>query len=190
MLDGVRPTIINGECKLMELPWWPGPFYLVREWWLRDLIQSLTHGIITQTPTRWALLFSSMMVLVFIREGLTWRSSWSLPVIAVLFIIRGYVRTGRRLPSLCVVQFLFQVFYLLLHGLVVVLSMGYATAHLGMAFACLGGIHTSLSIPFILLILFIFRVRKITLSLGSYGFCLLGICLAWVFLVWTWSYHV
>ena len=190
MLYEVCPTIINGERKLMELPRYPSPFYPSLEGWLKDLIQNLTHGIITQALTRWALVFSSMMMLVFIRDDFTWRSSWSLPVIVVLFIIRGYVRTGRRLPSLCVVQFLFQVFYLLLHGLVVVLSMGYATAHLGMAFACLGGIHTSLSIPFILLILFIFRVRKITLSLGSYGFCLLGICLAWVFLVWTWSYHV
>ena len=70
-------------------------------------------------------------------------------------------------------QFLFQVIYLLLHGLVVVLFLGYATAHLGVAFARLGGMHTPLSILFILLILFMFRARKITLSL------------AWVFLVWT-----
>ena len=83
------------------------------------------------------------------------------------------------------VQFLFQVIYLLLHGLVVVLSLGYVIAHLGVAFARLGDIHTPFSIPFILLILFMFRARKITLSLGSYGFCPLGICLEWVFLVWT-----
>ena len=131
-----------------------------------------------------------MMVLVFIREGLAWRSSWSLLVIAVLFIIRGYVRTGRRPPPLCVVQFLFQVIYLLLHGLVIVLSLEYATAHLGMAFARPGGMHTPLSIPLILLILFMFRARKITLLLGSNGFFPLGISLVWVFLMWTWSYHV
>ena len=82
-------------------------------------------------------------------------------------------------------QFFFQVIYLLLHGLVAVLSLGYAIAHLGVAFARLGGIHIPLSIPFILLILFMIRARKITLSLGSYGFCPLGTCLAWVFLVWT-----
>ena len=82
-------------------------------------------------------------------------------------------------------QFLFQVIYLLLHGLVVVLSLGYATAHLGVAFTRLGGILTPLSIPFIPLILFMFRARRITLSLGPYGFCPLGTCLAWVFLVWT-----
>ena len=79
----------------------------------------------------------------------------------------------------------FQVIYLLLHGLVAVLSLGYATAHLGVAFARLGSIHTPFSIPFILLILFTFRVRKITLLLGFYEFCSLGIPLAWVFLVWT-----
>ena len=82
-------------------------------------------------------------------------------------------------------QFLFQAIYILLYGLVAVLSLGYVTAHLGMAFARLGGMHTPFSIPFILLILFMFRARKITLSLGSYGFCPLGIYLAWVFLVWT-----
>ena len=54
-------------------------------------------------------------------------------------------------------QFLFQVIYLLLHDLIAVSSLGYATAHLGVAFARLGGIHTSLSIPFILLILFMIR---------------------------------
>ena len=86
---------------------------------------------------------------------------------------------------MCVAQCLFQVIYLMLHGLVVVLSLGYTTTHLGVAFARLGGMHTPLSIPFILLILFMFRARKITLSLGSYGFYPLGICLAWVFLVWT-----
>ena len=82
-------------------------------------------------------------------------------------------------------QFLFQVIYLLLHDLVNVLSLGYATSLLGVAFVRLGGIHTPFSIPFILLILFMFRAKKITLLLGSYGFCPLGIPLVWVFLVWT-----
>ena len=79
----------------------------------------------------------------------------------------------------------FQVIYLLLHGLVAVLSLGYVTAHLGVAFARLGSIHTPLLIPFIPLILFMFRAKRITLSLGPYGFYLLGTCLAWVFLVWS-----
>ena len=39
-------------------------------------------------------------------------------------------------------KFFFQVIYLLLYDLVVVLSLGYTTAHLGVAFARLGGIHT------------------------------------------------
>ena len=76
-------------------------------------------------------------------------------------------------------NFFFQVIYLLLYDLVVVLSLGYTTAHLGVAFARLGGIHAPLSIPFILLILFVIRASKITLSLGSYGFYPLGSCLVW-----------
>ena len=71
-------------------------------------------------------------------------------------------------------QFLFQVIYLLLHDLVAVLSLRYATAHLGVAFAHLGGIHAPFSIPFILLVLSMIGASKITLSLGSYGFCPLG----------------
>ena len=80
-------------------------------------------------------------------------------------------------------QSFFQVFYLSLHGLTVVLSLGYVTAYLGMALARLGSMHTPLLIRFIALILL--RARKITLLLRPYGFCSLGIYLAWVFLVWT-----
>ena len=82
-------------------------------------------------------------------------------------------------------QFLFQVIYLLLHDLIVVSSLGYATAYLGVSFAHLGGIYAPLSIPFILQILFMIRASKITLSLGPYGFYPLGTCLARLFLVWT-----
>ena len=80
-------------------------------------------------------------------------------------------------------QFLFQVFYLLLHGLVVVPSLGYTIAHLGVAFAHLADMHTPFSIPFIFLISLMFGARKITLSLGSYGFYPLQTCLVWVFLM-------
>ena len=80
-------------------------------------------------------------------------------------------------------QSLFQVVYLSLHGLTIVLSLGYATIYLGMALAHLGSMHTPLLIPFIAPILL--RVRKITLPLKPDGFFLVGIGLAWVFLVWT-----
>ena len=117
-----------------------------------------------------------------------WGSSWSPPVTDILLFIRGYVEAGRGLPLLCMAQSLFQVIYLSLHGLTVVLSLGYATAYLGMALAHLGIIHTPILIPFIAPILL--KVKKITLPLRPYGFCLLGVCLTWVFLVWSWPYHV
>ena len=160
----------------------------MREGWLRDLIQNFIHGIITQALTRWVLVSPSMPLLFFIREGFAWGSSWSPLVTDVLLLIRKYVKAGRGPSSLCMAQSLFQVVYLSLHDLTVVLSLGYATAHLGMALARLGGMHTPLSIPFIAPILL--RVRKTSLPLRPYGFCSLGICLAWVFLVWTWPYHV
>ena len=82
----------------------------------------------------------------------------------------------------------FQVIDLSLHGLTIVLSLGYATTYLGIALTCLGSMYTPLLIPFIALILL--RVRRITLPLRPNGFCPLGIDLAWVFLVWTQPYHV
>ena len=95
------------------------------------------------------------------------------------FIIRGHVRTGRGHFPLCMAQLLFQVINFSLHGLVAVLSLGYVTSHSRMASARLGSLHTALSISFILLILFMLRVRKIILSLGSCGLCLLRTCLVW-----------
>ena len=77
----------------------------------------------------------------------------------------------------------FQVVVLSLHGLTVVLSLGYATTYLGMALAHLGSMHTPLSIPFIALILL--RVRRIILPLRPDGFYSLGISFAWIFLLWT-----
>ena len=62
-------------------------------------------------------------------------------------------------------QFLFQVINFLLHGLVAILPLRYVTSHSRVASARLGSVHTTLSISFILLILFILRVRKIILSL-------------------------
>ena len=77
----------------------------------------------------------------------------------------------------------FQVINLSLYDLTIVLSLGYATTYLEIASARLGSMYTPLSIPFIALILL--RVKRITLPLRPNGFCLLGIGLAWVFLVWT-----
>ena len=174
--------------SLVELAHMLHRVYLMREGWLRDLIQSFNYGIITRALTGWALMSPSMTLLFFIREGFAWGSSWSPPVTDVLLFIRGYVGTGRGLHLLCMAQSPFQVIDLSLHGLTIVLSLGYATTYLGMALACLGSMYTPLSIPFIALILL--RVRRITLPLRPNGFCSLGIGLAWVFLVWTWPYHV
>ena len=74
------------------------------------------------------------------------------------------------------VQPLFQVVYLSLHGLMVVLSLGYATTYLGVPLARLSSMHTSLSVPFIAQIWL--KVKRITLLLRPNGFCPLGIDLA------------
>ena len=71
-------------------------------------------------------------------------------------------------------QFSLQVVCLSLHGLFVILSLGYVAAHMRMASASLSGIHTSLSKLSILFILITLRVGKVTLLLGSSRFRLMG----------------
>ena len=108
------------------------------------------------------------------REGLAWRSSRSLPIVIIAFIIGGHVRARMRSPSLCMAQLSLQVVYLSLHGLLIILALGYVAAHTRMAFASLNGVRTSLSKPSILFISITLRVGKVTLLLGSSWFRLMG----------------
>ena len=117
------------------------------------------------------------VVLFFVREGLVWRSSRSLSIVIIAFIIGGHVRARMRSPSLCMVKLSLQVVYLSLYGLLIILSLGYVTAHTRMAFASLSGVYTSLSKPSILFISITLRVGKVTLLLGSIRFRLIGACL-------------
>ena len=126
-------------------------------------------------------------------ESLTWGSPRSLPIVIVTFIIGGYVRPRMRSPSLCIAQLSLQIVYLSLHGLLIVLFLGYmtpnffwlhgpvvilslehVTAHMRIAFASLSGVYTSLSKPSILFISITFGVRKVTLLLGFSWFELMG----------------
>ena len=133
------------------------------------------------------------VVLFFVREGLTLRSSRSLPIVIIAFIIGRHVRARMRSPSLCMAQLSLQIVYLSLHGLLIVLSLGYmtpnffwlhgpvvilslehVTAHTRVASAGLSSVHTSLSKPSILFILVMLRVGKVTLLLGSSRYRLMG----------------
>ena len=113
-------------------------------------------------------MLTPSVVLFFVRKCLTWGSPRSLPIVIVTFIIGGYVRPRMRSPSLCIAQLSLQIVYLslhgllivlflgymtpnffLLHGLVVILSLEHATAHTRIAFASLSGVCTSFSnLPF------------------------------------------
>ena len=111
------------------------------------------------------------------RECLAWRGFLSLPIVIITFIIGGKVRVRMRPPSLCMAQFSLRVVYLSLHGLFIVLSLGYMTAHMRTTFATLNGVYTSLSKPSILFITIMLRVGKVTLLLGFSRFRLMGACL-------------
>ena len=117
MLHGVYVAVINGKGWLLESSRECNPLYVACERWFRELIQFLAHGIISQAPRRWAFTLTPLVVLFFIREGLAWRGSRSLPIVIIAFIIGGHVRARTRLPSLCMAQLSLQVVYLSLHGL-------------------------------------------------------------------------
>ena len=127
------------------------------------------------------------------REGLAWRSSRTLPIVIIAFIIGSYVRPRMGSPSLCMAQFSLQVVSLSLHGLLIILSLGYVTlnliwfdgpviilslehviAHMRVASTSLSGVHTSLLKPSILFISITLRVGKVALLLGSSRFRLMG----------------
>ena len=61
-----------------------------------------------------------------------------------------------------------------MHGLFVILSLGYVTAHMRMASASLSSVYTSLSKPSILFISIMLRVGKVALLLRSGLFRLMG----------------
>ena len=102
--------------------------------------------------------------------------SRSLPIVIIAFITGWHVRARMRSPLLCMVQLSLQVIYLSLHGMFVILSLGYVTTHTRMASASLSGVHTSLSKSSILFISITLKVRKVTLLLGSSRFKLMGAC--------------
>ena len=203
MLHGVCFAVVSGEGRLLESSRKCSSFYVVRERWLGELIQCPAHGIVSQALRRWAFTLTPLVVLFLVRKGLTWGSHRSLPIVIITFIIRGYVRPRMRLPSLCMAQLSLQIVYLSLHdllivlflgymtpdffwlyGLVVILSLEHVTAHTRIAFACLSGVYTSFSKPSILFISITFKVRKVTLLLGSSRFELMGACL-----MRAWSCH-
>ena len=123
-------------------------------------------------------------MLFFMRESLAWKGSRSLPIVIITFIIEGHVKARMKSSSLCMAQLSLQVIYLSLHGLFIILSLGYVTAHTIIASASLSGIHTSLLKPSILFISITLRVGKVTLLLGSSRFRLMGACS-----MRAWSYH-
>ena len=77
---------------------------------------------------------------------------------------------------LCKAQLSLQVIYFSLHGLFIILSLGYVVAHTGMASAGLSGVYTPVPKPFVLFVLAMLRVWEITLLLGSGRFGLMGVC--------------
>ena len=77
---------------------------------------------------------------------------------------------------MCKAQPSLQVIYFSLHGLFIIPSLGYVTAHTGMASAGLSGVYTPLPKPSILFVPAMLGVWEITLLLGSGQLGLMGVC--------------
>ena len=99
-----------------------------------------------------------------------------MPIVVIVFIVEKPVRARRGLSSLCMAQLSLQVIYFSLHGLFIVLSLGYVTAHTGMASASLSGVYTPLSKPFVLFVSVTLRIWEVALLLGSSQLGLMGAC--------------
>ena len=90
-----------------------------------------------------------------------------MPIVVIVFIIVRRVRARMGLALLCLAQLSLQIVYLSLHGLFIILFLGYVTAHTGMASASLSGVYASLSKPSVLFVSVTLRVWEVTLLLGS-----------------------
>ena len=77
---------------------------------------------------------------------------------------------------MCKAQLSLQVIYLSLHGLFVILFLGYVTTHMRMASAGLRGVYAPFPKPSVFFILAILRVWEITQLLGSGWLRLMGAC--------------
>ena len=131
-----------------------------------------------------ASVFTPLVTLFLIRESLAWGGSRSLPIVIIVFIIVRRVRARMRLLSLCTAQLSLQVIYLSLHGLFIILSLGYVTAHTSMASASLSGVYAPLSKPSILFVSITLMVWEVALLLGSSRLRLMG-----AYSMRAWSYH-
>ena len=99
-----------------------------------------------------------------------------MPIVIIVFIIEKRVRARRGLSSLCKAQLSLQVIYFSLHGLFVIPSLGYVTAHTGMASTSLSGVYAPLPKPSVLFVSAMLRVWEVTLLLGFGRLGLMGAC--------------
>ena len=94
MLHRIRSTIVNDECWLIESLRKSCPFNLVHEGRLGNLVQRLTHSVISQALARQALIPTFVMVLPIVGERLARCGFWPSSITSILSIIRGNVRVG------------------------------------------------------------------------------------------------
>ena len=97
-----------------------------------------------------------------------------MPIVVIVFIVVKRVRARRGLSSMCMAQLSLQVIYFSLHGLFVIPSLGYVTAHTGMASASLNGVYAPLPKPSVLFVLAMLRVWEVALLLGFGRLKLMG----------------
>ena len=136
VLYRIRPTIVNGERWLMEMPRKFRLFYPLCEGRFRNLAQGLLHNISSYSLAKRTPAFPFVKILFLTRERLAKWSSRLLSVYSVFFIIGRDIRAGRGPLLFCLTELLFQIINLLLHGFFITLLMSCMAFPLKTAMDC------------------------------------------------------
>ena len=154
----VRSTIVHGECWLSKPPRKFSSLNSTCERQPENLVQHLTHSIISQAFARWAPTSTFTVVILITREGFTKRSSRPGSVSTILLIARREIRIRGSSSLSFVVQLLFQMINHSLHGSSTLLMRKVAPAS-RLAPTSISGMHTNLPVPFSL------KINKMILML-------------------------
>ena len=178
----IRSTIIHGECWLVKTSGKFRPFYSPCKGWLRDLAQCLFHNIVPHSFVKGTPTFPLVKILILTGKRFAWWSSRTLPVYSILFIIRRDIRVGGVLLLFSLMELLFQIINLSLHGSLITLLMNYMTFPLKSTSVRMNSMHAAFLMIFSISLMF--KVVKFILLTNVGWFRLVRTSL-----MRTWSRH-
>ena len=182
VLYRIRSSIIHDEYWLMETLGKFCLFYSPSEGWFRNLAKSFHHNISSYSFARWAPTLSFMKMFLLTGKRFTRRSSWSLSVDCILFVIRRNIWAGRGLFPLCSTKLPLYIINFTLHGFFITLLMHCTTFSSITTSTCVERLQAAFLI--VVQILFTLKIVKFILLMNIGWFCMVRTSL-----VWSWSRH-